>query len=249
MKVKLAASMLVCFNANRQSNELPANAIIAKSVRMKSRVGFTAFCRAMWNAPARGTHSRIFPITEVRLPELLRAEGKGTVARFFSPPASPFLDGKQADSAWRRSRTKISKFRLDLEGPRGAICELKQTSIEKDYAHEHHDEDPQRPRRFSGPQGSDLQSYPAVAGEDLQCEPFADEAWASRVKDQGQTSACTGFALASLVEALVPKHRARAKSGTKTPHPSRRSCSIFSRESTTRSRAMLSMRDPQPAAQ
>jgi hypothetical protein len=43
MTVKLAASMLVCVNANRQSNELLANAIIARSVRMKSRVGFTAF--------------------------------------------------------------------------------------------------------------------------------------------------------------------------------------------------------------
>ena len=41
MKVKLAASMLVCFSANRQSRELLANAIIASSVRMKSRVGFT----------------------------------------------------------------------------------------------------------------------------------------------------------------------------------------------------------------
>ena len=30
--VKLAASMLVCFNAIRQSSELPANASIAKSV-------------------------------------------------------------------------------------------------------------------------------------------------------------------------------------------------------------------------
>ena len=47
MKVKLAASMLVCFNANRQSNELLAKAIIAKRVRMKSRVGFTAFYRAL----------------------------------------------------------------------------------------------------------------------------------------------------------------------------------------------------------
>ena len=45
MKVKLEASMLVCFNANRQSNELLANAIIAKSVRMRSRVGFTVFYR------------------------------------------------------------------------------------------------------------------------------------------------------------------------------------------------------------
>jgi hypothetical protein len=42
MNVKLAASMLVCFSANRQSRELPAKAIIATSVRMKSRVGFTA---------------------------------------------------------------------------------------------------------------------------------------------------------------------------------------------------------------
>ena len=36
MKVKLAASMLVCFNAARQSRELPAKAIIATSVRIKS---------------------------------------------------------------------------------------------------------------------------------------------------------------------------------------------------------------------
>ncbi len=34
-------------------------------------------------------------------------------------------------------------------------------------------------------------------------QPFADAAWQARVKDQGQTSACTGYALASLVEALV----------------------------------------------
>src|SRR5258707_3947343 len=40
--VKLAGSMLVCFSAARQSNELPANAIIANSVRMKIRAGFTA---------------------------------------------------------------------------------------------------------------------------------------------------------------------------------------------------------------
>ncbi len=41
MKVKLAASIPVCFSANRQSREFPANAIIAASVRMKSRAGFT----------------------------------------------------------------------------------------------------------------------------------------------------------------------------------------------------------------
>jgi hypothetical protein len=41
--VKLAASMLVCFSANRQSSELLANAIIASSVRMKSRAGGTFY--------------------------------------------------------------------------------------------------------------------------------------------------------------------------------------------------------------
>jgi hypothetical protein len=40
-KVKVAASMLVCFNAARQSSELLAKAIIATSVNMKSRVDFT----------------------------------------------------------------------------------------------------------------------------------------------------------------------------------------------------------------
>ena len=41
VKVKLAASMLVCFSANRQSTEFPANAAIAVRVRMKIRVGVT----------------------------------------------------------------------------------------------------------------------------------------------------------------------------------------------------------------
>jgi len=35
--VNVAASMLVCFRAARQSNELLANAIIAREVRRKSR--------------------------------------------------------------------------------------------------------------------------------------------------------------------------------------------------------------------
>jgi hypothetical protein len=39
--VKVAASMFVCFSAARQSSELLANAIIASSVSMKTRVDFT----------------------------------------------------------------------------------------------------------------------------------------------------------------------------------------------------------------
>jgi hypothetical protein len=42
-KVKLAASMLVCLNASRHSSELPANAVIAISVRTKTRVAVTVF--------------------------------------------------------------------------------------------------------------------------------------------------------------------------------------------------------------
>ncbi len=34
-------------------------------------------------------------------------------------------------------------------------------------------------------------------------QPYADSAWASRMKNQGNSSACTGYALSSLVEALV----------------------------------------------
>ena len=41
MNVKLAASILVCFSAARQSSEFPANAIIASNVKIKSRIGFT----------------------------------------------------------------------------------------------------------------------------------------------------------------------------------------------------------------
>ncbi|WP_340122501.1 hypothetical protein [Methylobacter svalbardensis] len=36
--VKLAASMPVCFSANRQSNEFPAKAIMASKVRTMIRV-------------------------------------------------------------------------------------------------------------------------------------------------------------------------------------------------------------------
>src|SRR5438270_13991708 len=43
MKVKLAASMLVCLSASRQSRELPAKAIIAINVRIKTRVIVTVF--------------------------------------------------------------------------------------------------------------------------------------------------------------------------------------------------------------
>src|SRR5438067_13660720 len=41
MKVKVAASTVVCFSAARQSSELLANAIMASSVSMKTRVDFT----------------------------------------------------------------------------------------------------------------------------------------------------------------------------------------------------------------
>jgi len=51
MNVKLAASILVCLSASRQSREFPANAIIAISVRMKIRVGFTAFSREVKFTP------------------------------------------------------------------------------------------------------------------------------------------------------------------------------------------------------
>ena len=34
-------------------------------------------------------------------------------------------------------------------------------------------------------------------------KPYADASWQARIKDQGQTSACTGFALAAMVEALT----------------------------------------------
>jgi hypothetical protein len=40
MKVKVAASTAVCFSAARQSSELLAKAIIASSVRVKSRIDF-----------------------------------------------------------------------------------------------------------------------------------------------------------------------------------------------------------------
>ena len=42
IKVKLAASILVCFSASRQSREFPAKAVIATNVRMKIRVGVTS---------------------------------------------------------------------------------------------------------------------------------------------------------------------------------------------------------------
>jgi len=42
MKVKVAASIVVCLSASRQSKELLANAIIASDMSMKSRDDFIA---------------------------------------------------------------------------------------------------------------------------------------------------------------------------------------------------------------
>ena len=55
MKVNVAASIVVCLSASRQSKELLANAIIAIDVSMKSRVDFIAHeirpnrSEAKWN--------------------------------------------------------------------------------------------------------------------------------------------------------------------------------------------------------
>jgi hypothetical protein len=51
MKVKLAASIPVSFSANRQSREFPANAIIASTVKMKSRAGSTIGSRVTNSTP------------------------------------------------------------------------------------------------------------------------------------------------------------------------------------------------------
>src|SRR5262247_2234824 len=40
---------------------------------------------------------------------------------------------------------------------------------------------------------------------EFDARPFDHPAWGARVKDQGQTSACTGFALAAMVESLAFK--------------------------------------------
>jgi hypothetical protein len=46
--VKLAASMLVCFNARRHSSELPAKASMAKDTRLTSRSEAIAWCGVVW---------------------------------------------------------------------------------------------------------------------------------------------------------------------------------------------------------
>jgi len=40
---------------------------------------------------------------------------------------------------------------------------------------------------------------------EFNARPFDHPAWSARVKDQGKTSACTGFALAAMVESLAFK--------------------------------------------
>lgn len=49
-------------------------------------------------------------------------------------------------------------------------------------------------------------------------EPFRSAAWEGRVMDQGDTQACTGFALAGMVEALLA-HQRGARSRTAPPAP------------------------------
>ena len=48
-------------------------------------------------------------------------------------------------------------------------------------------------------------------------QPFADPAFCARVKNQGQTSACTGFALAAMIEGLV--YRAWSRTAQQSPAP------------------------------
>ena len=59
----------------------------------------------------------------------------------------------------------------------------------------------------------------------LNCEPFANSGWTRRIKDQDETSACTGFALASLIEALVLNAQLNVKS---KPRSQRKSFDPFS---------------------
>jgi hypothetical protein len=46
---------------------------------------------------------------------------------------------------------------------------------------------------------------------EFNARPFESTAWASRVKDQERTSACTGFALAAMVESLALDHSAEGQ--------------------------------------
>jgi hypothetical protein len=49
---------------------------------------------------------------------------------------------------------------------------------------------------------------------EFNARPFEQEAWRNRVKNQGETSACTGFALAAMVESLAFKgHESRQRQG------------------------------------
>ena len=49
---------------------------------------------------------------------------------------------------------------------------------------------------------------------EFNARPFDHETWRNRVKNQGETSACTGFALAAMVEALASKsHEGRQQRG------------------------------------
>src|SRR4030095_15783714 len=49
---------------------------------------------------------------------------------------------------------------------------------------------------------------------EFNARPFDHETWRNRVKQQGETSACTGFALAAMVEALASKsHEGRQQRG------------------------------------
>ena len=68
---------------------------------------------------------------------------------------------------------------------------------------------------------------------EFNARPFDHPAWSARVKDQGKTSACTGFALAAMVESLAFKCWEGANSRASSPALSRRLCSITSPAVTT----------------
>jgi len=106
MKVKLAASMLVCFSAARQRSELLANAIIANRVRKKIR----AFRWETFNAHCSISNSEIGAILNRQSVRILRTRRR---------PASPGLwRGRHFFYSflnWFEARKHLVRFRQRLE--------------------------------------------------------------------------------------------------------------------------------------
>ena len=132
MKVKLAASIAVCFSARRQSSELPAKASIARKVRRKSRAGFIAESGVAsgMSDPRNVAHDK--KVKQEKEHEKPKAEAKGDSTTLVAADAPSDLD----KSITVLSKLKEMEFhsRANIETLAGLTLTIEDELKQKEFS-------------------------------------------------------------------------------------------------------------------